>query len=180
MVFHASTVELWRGVPQSDNLQFDLKDSAPKIIKTGAQIAVQRSWDSGRDNQLWHEENKRRIDWAEEALGAAHGLCKWSGTGVQKSRKLAEANHKNRLSCETPALETGQIPTMAVTMAIICFASICIVRLDIFCWLKFLFFPQLWLATCTWAGESLATCHVAFSVTEVDLATFPCFVNLMW
>lgn len=29
----ASTVELWHGVPQSDNLQVDLKDSAPKIIR---------------------------------------------------------------------------------------------------------------------------------------------------
>lgn len=30
----ASTVELWHGVPQSDNLQLDLKDSAPKNNQT--------------------------------------------------------------------------------------------------------------------------------------------------
>lgn len=63
-------------------------------------------------------------------MGAARGLCEWSGTGVQESRKLAAADHKNKLSCETPTLEMGQIPTMAVTIAIIWLG---IVRTDTFC-----------------------------------------------
>lgn len=44
VIYHsASTVGIWNGVPQSDDLQLDLRDSAPKIIKAGAQNAVQRS-----------------------------------------------------------------------------------------------------------------------------------------
>lgn len=58
-------------------------------------------------------------------------------------------------------------------MAIICFASICIVRPDAFCWLKFLFFPGHDWLKCTWAGESLETMSCCFPGDRSGPQRFP-------